>query len=57
MEVSRWPVKVDHDLAILNVTQIMPKRAHPQITCWLSTDHFVNVQIRQEMLFLESLEF
>ena len=54
---SSWHINAHGDLVILNVMQLMYKIAHPTATLWLPTDHFVNVKIRQKILFLESLEF
>lgn len=31
--------------------------AHPTLILWLSIDRFINIKIRWEILFLESLEF
>lgn len=52
MNVSRWQVNVDRDLATRNIRQLMSKIAHPTTILRLPTDHFVNIKIRQEILFL-----
>lgn len=52
MNVSRWQVNVDRDLATRNIRQLMSKIAHPTTMLRLPTDHFVNIKIRQEILFL-----
>lgn len=50
-------INVHGDLVILNVMQLVSQIAHPTAMLWLPTDGFVNVKIRQKILFLESLEF
>ena len=52
MNVSRWQVNADSDLATVNIRQLTSKIAQPTTMRWLPTDHFVNIKIRQEILFL-----